>query len=117
MSKKPVVARYHEMENYYFETDPRKESRKIYILVIYDIINNKRRTKFAKAMEGYGMRVQKSCFEAYLTTALYDKIIKEIPDHIDLKEDSVRVYRMVGAGEVTLFGINVEPKAEDLIII
>ena len=81
------------------------------------IINNKRRTKFAKAMEGYGMRVQKSCFEAYLTTALYDKIIKEIPDHIDLKEDSVRVYRMVGAGEVTLFGINVEPKAEDLIII
>lgn len=113
----PVVTRCREMENYYFETDPRKESRKIYILVIYDIINSKRRTKFAKVMEGYRMRVQKLCFEAYLRTGLYDRIIKEIPKHIDKKEDSVRVYRMIGAGEVTLFGINVEPKAEDLIII
>ena len=105
------------MENYFFETDPRPGSKKIYLLVIYDIIQNKRRQKFAKVMESYGMRVQKSCFEAYLSEALYKKILGEIPRYIDVSEDSVRVYRMIGSGEVSLFGVNVEPRVEDVIIV
>lgn len=104
-------------ENYFFETDEFRESKKIYLLVIYDIIDNKTRLKFAKHMEGYGTRVQKSCFEAYLSEKLYDKLLTEIPKLINSEEDSIRVYRMVGSGEVTLFGQNVRPKAEDLIII
>ena len=40
------------MENYFFETSEKQESKKLYLLVIYDIIDNKRRLKFAKAMEG-----------------------------------------------------------------
>ena len=43
------------MENYFFETSEKQESKKLYLLVIYDIIDNKRRLKFAKAMEGYGI--------------------------------------------------------------
>ena len=105
------------MEQYFFETDPKVEAKKIYLLVIYDIIDSKLRQRFAKMLEGYGIRVQKSCFEAYLTDSLYEKILKEIPKYIDDQEDSVRVYRMIGSGEVTLFGQNVEPKVEDTIII
>ena len=105
------------MENYFFETDPIQPTKKIYILIIYDIINNKRRARFAKMMESYGMRVQKSCFEAYLSESLYRKVLDEIPNHIDEAEDSIRVYRMIGSGEVSLFGKNVEPKVEDIIII
>lgn len=30
---------------------------------------------------------------------------------------SIRIYRMIGSGEVTLFGQNVEPRVEDVIII
>lgn len=105
------------MENYFFETEKTTESKKIYILVIYDIISSKRRTKFAKAMEGYGFRVQKSCFEAFITERLYSQLLSKIPSLIDQSEDSIRVYRMIGSGEVTLFGTNVEPKAEDVIII
>lgn len=40
-----------------------------------------------------------------------------ISKHIEKDEDSVRVYRMIGSGEVTLFGTNVEPRVEDTIII
>ncbi len=105
------------MENYFFETDPVQESKKIYLLVIYDIISNKRRNKFAKYLEGYGIRVQKSCFESFLSERQYEKILKEIPHYIDDDEDSIRVYRMIGSGEVTLFGQNVSPRYEDIIII
>lgn len=39
----------------------------MYILVIYDIVDNNRRVKFAKKMNGYGFRVQKSAFEAMIS--------------------------------------------------
>lgn len=105
------------MENYFFETSENDESKKIYLLVIYDIISNGTRQKFAKHLEGYGIRVQKSCFEAFVTERLYEKLLREIPGLINLEEDSIRVYRMIGSGEVSLFGQNVKPKAEDIILI
>jgi CRISPR-associated protein Cas2 len=37
------------------------------VLVTYDISDNKRRTKLATFLEGYGRRVQKSVFECWLT--------------------------------------------------
>jgi len=39
------------------------------VLVTYDISDNKRRTKLATFLEGYGRRVQKSVFECFLTQA------------------------------------------------
>ena len=105
------------MENYFFETEQALPSKKIYLLVIYDIISNKRRLKFAKHMEAYGIRVQKSCFEAFLTDNQYERILYSVPELIDEAEDSVRVYRMIGSGEVSVFGVNAAPKAEDVIIL
>ena len=61
------------MENYFWNTEEHEE-RTIYLLVIYDIVSNKRRNAFAKAMNGYGFRVQKSAFEAMVTKALYRKL-------------------------------------------
>lgn len=104
------------MENYFWNTETIQE-KKIYILVIYDIVNNKRRTAFAKKMSGYGFRVQKSAFEAMISEKLYRKILEEIPSYIDKAEDSVRIYRMIGHGEVTLFGTNVSIENEEVIII
>lgn len=39
------------------------QKKTVFCLVIYDIISNKRRLKLSKLLEGYGMRVQRSCFE------------------------------------------------------
>lgn len=104
-------------ENYFFDTGEIKREKKVYILVIYDIVSNKRRTAFAKKMEGYGFRVQKSAFEALISEKLYRKILEEIPISIHKDEDSVRLYRITGQGEVTLFGQNETIKDEEVIII
>lgn len=104
-------------ENYFWNTEDSKRERKVYILVIYDIVSNKRRTAFAKKMSGYGFRVQKSAFEAMIVEKLYRKLLEEIPRLINKEEDSVRIYRITGQGEVSLFGVNEQIKDEEVIII
>ena len=92
-------------EEYYFQITDELESDRQFILIIYDIVDNKRRTKFAKLLEGYGKRVQKSAFEAMLTDKNYYKLIDQIPAYIDRNgEDSVRVYRITGKGKVRSWG-------------
>lgn len=105
------------MENYFWNTQEKSYSKKVFVLIIYDIISNKSRVKFAKQMEGYGFRVQKSAFEALLEENQLRKLEEEIPKYIDAKVDSVRLYRMTGYGEVKLYGINTKIEAEDLIIV
>lgn len=105
------------MENYFWNTQERTYSKKVFVLVIYDIMNNSRRTKFARQMSGYGFRVQKSAFEALLDDIQLRKLEKEIPKYIDTEVDSVRLYRMTGYGEIKLYGNNTKIEAEDLIIV
>jgi CRISPR-associated protein Cas2 len=104
------------MENYFWNTETVKE-KKVYLLIIYDIVSNKRRVAFAKKMNGYGFRVQKSAFEALVAENLYRKLLGEIPGMIDEKEDSVRIYKFRGYGEVNLFGNNHSIEEEEVIII
>lgn len=104
------------MENYFWNTEENSE-KNVYVLVIYDIVNNSKRAKFAKTMNGYGFRVQKSAFEALISKEKYVKLIREIPTLINTNEDSVRVYRMTGFGEVSLFGKNDTIEKEDVVII
>ena len=54
------------MENYFWNTAENNYSKKLFVLIIYDIVDNKRRVRFAKKMSGYGFRVQKSAFEALI---------------------------------------------------
>lgn len=104
---------------YYFQISDELEDDKQFVLIIYDITDNKRRVKFAKLMEGYGKRVQKSAFEAMLSNKKYDKLIQEIPHYIDPKqgEDSVRIYRITGRGKVTAWGDGIPEFEDDIILI
>ena len=96
-------------EEYYFQITDELESDRQFILIIYDIVDNKRR-------EGYGKRVQKSAFEAMLSEKNYYKLIDQIPAYIDRNgEDSVRVYKITGKGKVKSWGI--EPVSEEEIIL
>lgn len=65
--------------------------RDFYILA-YDIANDRRRVKIAKLMESQAERVQGSVFEAYLTPAELEKIIRRAAKFMNEKEDSLRVY-------------------------
>ena len=51
------------MENYFFDIQEEKKDDRVFVLIIYDIVDNKRRVKLAKYLQGYGFRVQKSALE------------------------------------------------------
>ena len=105
------------MENYFWNTEEPESKKKLYILVIYDIVDNKRRVRFAKKMNGYGFRVQKSAFEAMISESLYRKLLADIPGLIDKTLDTVRIYKIRGYGEVRLFGSSPKIEEEEVIII
>ncbi len=83
----------------------------MFIVVTYDIIDDKRRNRVAKTMEDYGTRVQYSVFECNLEKDLLDELINELANHIDQEDDSIRFYilckgcitsvKMLGKGELT----------------
>lgn len=93
-----------EEEEALFETDNTLERRVRYrVLVIYDIVDDKRRNKFVKFVSSYGFRVQKSAFEGKLDKLLYRRLIEGIPSRIKM-EDNVRVYKLSSNGEVLSWG-------------
>ena len=105
------------MENYFFDTEVQASPKKLLVLIIYDITDNKKRIKFAKHLEGYGMRVQKSAFEARLTKKKYEKLLKEIPRFCGA-DDSIRVYRISGQSQISVWGTKeIPPDEEDVIVI
>lgn len=92
------------------------QNKKVFTLVIYDIVNSKRRSKLVKFLNGYGFRVQKSAFEAMLSEKKYNKLISKIGRYAS-KDDNIRVYRIRGRGQVMNFGRIYEYNDEDVIII
>lgn len=104
-------------EDYYFTIKEDTGDDRVFVLVIYDITDNKSRNKFAKLLLGYGFRIQKSAFEAVITRNKLMKLKSEIPHYIDVKEDSVRLYQIKGRGNVTTWGRNESNDVEDVIII
>ena len=67
---------------------------KVYALVIYDIVDNRRREKFAKTLNKYGIRVQKSAFEVWIHSFLYKKMVREAMKIADKENDSIRIYKL-----------------------
>lgn len=101
---------------YYFDTEEKTKEDKVYVLIIYDIIDNKSRQKLAKYLQGYGFRVQKSAFEATITKSKYNKLINEMPAFVS-EGDSIKVYKIIGKGQVTSFGVERDIKQEEIIVI
>jgi CRISPR-associated protein Cas2 len=90
--------------------------RKFIVLMIYDIVDNKRRNKMVKCLEAYGVRVQKSAFEALLNRRQYEKMLRESSILIDEAVDSLRVYVLDDIIDVYTWGIG-ERKETDCVIL
>lgn len=103
-------------ENYFFEINETVENDKVFVLIIYDIADNKRRLKLAKLLLGYGFRIQKSAFEAVIAKKKYKELLNRLPAYAS-SEDSIRVYKIIGKGQVVSFGKEIENETEDVIII
>ena len=69
------------------------------LLVVYDVSTETaegrgRLRRVAKICEAYGQRVQKSVFECILAPEQEPLLQHALEDVIDIKEDSIRIYRL-----------------------
>ncbi len=104
------------MEENYFFIDENVESDKVFTLIIYDIVDNKKRLKLTKLLLGYGFRIQKSAFEAVISKKKYKELLNRFPMYAT-PEDSIRVYKIIGKGQVVSFGKVIENETGDVIVI
>jgi CRISPR-associated protein Cas2 len=66
----------------------------MFIVVCYDIPDDKRRTRVGKVLEGFGYRVQKSVFECEVSAELYERMKRKVQKIINPEEDGVRYYQL-----------------------
>ncbi|NEQ18933.1 MAG: CRISPR-associated endonuclease Cas2 [Microcoleus sp. SIO2G3] len=62
------------------------------VLVVYDIPDDKRRTKLSNFLEGYGRRVQLSVFECFLSLEEMRELHEKVKKLVKPVEDNVRFY-------------------------
>ena len=89
----------------------------MFVLVTYDVEDDRLRTRIADTLEGYGQRVQYSVFECRLSAAQYAELIDALERLLDRTSEeeasmvSIRCYRLcrnctrriniLGAGSIT----------------
>ena len=66
----------------------------MFVVVAYDISDDKRRTRAMRLLLSYGQRVQYSVFECDLTPQQYAALRRELASRIDRRVDSVRYYAL-----------------------
>jgi CRISPR-associated protein Cas2 len=66
----------------------------MFILVVYDIQNARRRRRLAALMEDYGARRQLSVFECAIDKDRFDQLIRKIKEVIRRREDKVQIYHL-----------------------
>lgn len=64
----------------------------MYLVLGYDISDNRRRARMFKTMKGFGRHVQFSVFECSLDKKRYSELLAKIGAIIKPAEDSVRIY-------------------------
>ncbi|MFN3346423.1 MAG: CRISPR-associated endonuclease Cas2 [Candidatus Bipolaricaulaceae bacterium] len=77
-----------------------------FVVVAYDIADDRRRERVAKILEGYGERVQYSVFECRLDRVQYLKLRHALLEVIEAEEDMVSFYFLcqVDVGRIERIG-------------
>ncbi len=69
----------------------------MYLVVCYDVAANRRRSRLHKRLRARIRAVQKSVFEGELPTHEWGPLLETIMGEIDMKTDTVRLYRLCEA--------------------
>lgn len=89
------------------------------VIVSYDIVDTKKRTKLAKKLLNYGLRVQYSVFECDLSAEKIKEMEQTALKFVDLTKDSLRIYRLCDScrARIDSFGIkNGWDEAQEIVI-
>jgi CRISPR-associated protein Cas2 len=66
--------------------------RELYLVIAYDTPNDRRRSRLAKLLEGFGQRRQYSVFEARLSREQWAHLKGRLEQIVDKSEDVLAVY-------------------------
>jgi CRISPR-associated protein Cas2 len=66
--------------------------RRAFVAVSYDIVDDRRRARVCKTLKAYGVHVQDSVFECYLTAEAVERLRRRLAGLIASGEDQVRYY-------------------------
>lgn len=93
--------------------------RKFFVIVTYDIVKTKKRTRVMKLLKGSGYHVQKSVFECFLDEGQLEFLRVKLSQEIDEEHDSVRIYRIPDnrQTDVEILGVGEIPEEAQLTII
>ncbi len=92
----------------------------MFILVCFDIVDDKDRRQAVKILGDYGYRVQKSVFEcSEISEKQYLKMKARLEDCIDSLWDTVRYYRICSncVGKIECSGIGDLPQIKDFQVV
>lgn len=62
------------------------------VLVVYDIADDRRRSRVSNFLEGYGRRVQESVFECFISLKEMKKLQQGVKKQVKPDVDNVRFY-------------------------
>ncbi len=95
----------------------------MHLLVTYDVTTEtaagrRRLRKVCQGCKNYGQRVQKSVFECDVDEVERERMIQALTKIIDLKEDSLRIYRLMEptGQHITVYGWSTKINFEDPLI-
>jgi len=91
------------------------DERRYIVLVIYDIVDNKRRSRMVKCVERYGIRVQKPSWGVFERKKRGGRRGGGRSRLIDLETDSLRIYLLADHTSVRSWGVG-DRHIEDIII-
>jgi len=77
---------------------------KSYLVVAYDIVSDRRRTRLARKLENFLPRVQKSVFEGWVPNRRLPALERLLHDGVDLETDMVRIYALCGRCRTAIRG-------------
>ncbi len=78
----------------------------MFIVVAYDISDDRRRTRLHKQLKSFGTPVQYSVFECLLDERVFQKLKAVVRKTIDAKQDLVRYYRLCEGCRTKILAIN-----------
>ena len=99
------------------KTAPR--NRRQWLVVSYDIVDDRRRTKVMKTLYGYGRRVQYSVFECEVRPAQVRELQQRLRKIIREEQDSVRLYLLCEEclGKVVKLGVGEIHRVEPMVLV
>ena len=81
------------------------ESRTQLVILVYDVSNDRRRTRLHKLLKQYGVPVQESAFEARLEAAERKRLMTLVGKMIDCNEDRFTMYPIARDNEERIISI------------